>query len=142
MLHKRLLIHILNNILKFCTFSFEYLKIDSSLVIVFRIFFNFRTFSIFLVFCNFCDLHVTWRDGCWKPYLFVHTLHIFHDMFSIIWVVNCNGHLDRSKWWWHVPNRIIWQMPCPKKKEWWPNRESTICITCFPPNRYIFFLIQ
>ena len=27
----------------------------------------------------------------------LYTLHIFHDMFSIIWlVVNCNGHLDRD----------------------------------------------
>ena len=27
----------------------------------------------------------------------LYTLHIFHDMFSIIWLaVNCNGHLDRD----------------------------------------------
>ena len=29
--------------------------------------------------------------------MYLYTLHIFHDMFSIIWlVVNCNGHLDRD----------------------------------------------
>ena len=29
--------------------------------------------------------------------IYLYTLHIFHDMFSIIWlVVNCNGHLDRD----------------------------------------------